>query len=100
MSSSLNEDHAKLEAAVDRIRAVLNEVRSERRERDEELREAVRGEVQRQLGLLGLATTEDVAAFGRSLRGALVESPTDQREGNARQGAAVQMTPPHPQPPT
>jgi len=96
----LTVDLARVEGAVDRIGAAVSEARNERREREEELRESMRDELQRQLSLLGLATREDVAALGRSLREDLAESLTRRSEPDARPEGAMQVTPPHQQPPT
>ncbi len=43
------------------------EIRKQRREHAEALREAVRDEVQRQMTTLGLATKDDLAAVGRTI---------------------------------
>jgi len=96
----LRGDLARVESAVDRIGASVSDVLRERRERDEELRESLRDEVQSQLRVLGLAIREDVAALGRSLQEDLAESLTDVRDPHAPKEAPIQMAPPHQQSPT
>ena len=82
----------------------------------DDVRDAVRDEVQRQMSTLGLATREDLVALRRAIRddlttpeaptsaAARATSPTEPSgerdtgtgsEDSARQGAAMQMTPPH-----
>lgn len=68
LRESLNEDLAKIESAVDRIAGVVNDVTSERRGHVEELREAVRDEVQREMSTLGLATKDNLVALRRAIR--------------------------------
>jgi polyhydroxyalkanoate synthesis regulator phasin len=88
--------------AADRIA----ELSKQRREHTEDLREAVRDEVQRQISALGLATREDLAALGNTIQEQLAAlegrlgvrqrtSPTTGSDEMARQAEAVQMTPPH-----
>jgi polyhydroxyalkanoate synthesis regulator phasin len=105
LRESLNEDLAKIESAVDRIVGVVKDVTIQRRGHVEELRQAVRDEVQRHMSTLGLATREDLAALGRTIGDDLaalesrlerqVASPTTASEESARHEAALQMTPPH-----
>jgi hypothetical protein len=99
--SEIKEHLAEGQLGADRI-AELNR---QRREHVEELREAVRDEVQRQVSTLGLATREDLAALGRTIGDDLAAlesrlerqtaSPTTASEESARHEAAMQMTPPH-----
>jgi len=56
--------------ARDQLGAAVDELVEMSRHRSEELRKVVSGEVQRQLGGLGLATKNDLAALERRLRGA------------------------------
>jgi polyhydroxyalkanoate synthesis regulator phasin len=56
--------------ARDQLGAAVDELVEISRHRSEELRKVVSGEVQRQLGALGLATKSDLAALERRLRGA------------------------------
>jgi polyhydroxyalkanoate synthesis regulator phasin len=64
--------------ARDQLGAAVDELVEISRHRSEELRKVVSGEVQRQLGVLGLATKNDLAALERRLRGAskATKSPT------------------------
>ncbi len=57
--------------ARDQVGAAVDELIEMSRARSEELRKVVSTEVQRQLGALGLATQNDLAALERRLRGAL-----------------------------
>ena len=54
--------------AAERIAAAVDAREVQQRKHEEELREVVRDEVQRQLTTLGLATREDLAALGRAIR--------------------------------
>jgi polyhydroxyalkanoate synthesis regulator phasin len=54
--------------ARDQIGAAVDELVEMSRHRSEELRKVVSSEVQRQLGVLGLATKNDLAAMERRLR--------------------------------
>jgi polyhydroxyalkanoate synthesis regulator phasin len=56
--------------ARDQLGAAVDELVEISRHRSEELRKVVSNEVQRQLGALGLATKNDLAALERRLRGA------------------------------
>ena len=56
--------------ARDQLGAAVDELVEISRHRSEELRKVVSSEVQRQLGVLGLATKNDLAALERRLRGA------------------------------
>jgi polyhydroxyalkanoate synthesis regulator phasin len=56
--------------ARDQVGAAVDELIEISRHRSEELRKVVSTEVQRQLGALGLATQNDLAALERRLRGA------------------------------
>ncbi len=56
--------------ARDQVGAAVDELIEISRHRSEELRKVVSSEVQRQLGALGLATQNDLAALERRLRGA------------------------------
>jgi polyhydroxyalkanoate synthesis regulator phasin len=56
--------------ARDQVGAAVDELIEISRSRSEELRKVVSHEVQRQLGALGLATQNDLAALERRLRGA------------------------------
>jgi polyhydroxyalkanoate synthesis regulator phasin len=99
--SEIKDHLAEGQLAADRIA----ELSRQRREHVEDLREAVRDEVQRQMSTLGLATRDDLAALGRTIRDDLVAlegrlerqaaSPTTGHEESARHEAAMQMTPPH-----
>ena len=55
--------------ARDQVGAAVDELIEISRNRSEELRKVVSSEVQRQLGALGLATQNDLAALERRLRG-------------------------------
>ena len=55
--------------ARDQVSATVDELIDASRERSEKFRGAVRTEVQRQLGALGLATKADIAALERRLAG-------------------------------
>ena len=55
--------------ARDQLGAAVDELVEISRHRSEELRKVVSNEVQRQLGALGLATKNDLAALERRLRG-------------------------------
>jgi polyhydroxyalkanoate synthesis regulator phasin len=55
--------------ARDQLGAAVDEIVELSRARSEELRKVVSTEVQRQLGVLGLATKNDLAALERKLRG-------------------------------
>jgi polyhydroxyalkanoate synthesis regulator phasin len=63
-------DHlaAQGQLAADRISALVGAQDQQRREQAEAVREAVRDEVQRQLGTLGLATGDDLAVLRRAIR--------------------------------
>jgi polyhydroxyalkanoate synthesis regulator phasin len=56
--------------ARDQMAAAVDEMLAMSRRRTEEFREVVRGEVQRQLGALGLATKDDLARLERRMTGA------------------------------
>jgi polyhydroxyalkanoate synthesis regulator phasin len=101
MVESQIKDHlAEGQLAADRIA----ELSRQRREHTEDLREAVREEVQRQISALGLATREDLAALGNTIQEQLAAlegelerqrmSPTGVDE-SVRQADAMQVTPPH-----
>jgi len=53
--------------AKDQVSATVDEIMDASRERSDKFRGAVRAEVQRQLGALGLATKADIAALERKL---------------------------------
>lgn len=102
MVESQFKDHlADGQLAADRIA----EMGRQRREHTEDLRDAIRAEVQRQTSALGLATREDLAALGRTIRedlsaleGGLRSKITASMSGGevgARSEAAMQVTPPH-----
>ena len=55
-------------AQEDRIESAISELRAHRNEREDALREAVRDEVQREFSALELATRDDLAALGQSIR--------------------------------
>jgi polyhydroxyalkanoate synthesis regulator phasin len=63
-------DHlaAQGQLAAERIAAAVDAREVQQRKHEEELREVVRDEVQRQLTTLGLATREDLVALGRAIR--------------------------------
>ena len=63
-------DHlaAQGQLAADQIAAAVDAREVQQRKHEEELREVVRDEVQRQLTALGLATREDLVALGRAIR--------------------------------
>jgi membrane-associated HD superfamily phosphohydrolase len=102
MVESQIKDHlADGQLAADRIA----ELSRQRREHADDLRDTVREEVQRQISTCGLATKEDLAALGNTIRDDLVAlegrlerqrtSPTTGSDETARQAEAMQMTPPH-----
>jgi polyhydroxyalkanoate synthesis regulator phasin len=68
LTVAIKKDLAKGRAVADRIEAAINDLNAHRHEREDALREAVRDEVQRQVRALGLATRDDLAAFGQSIR--------------------------------
>ena len=101
MVESQIKDHlAEGQLVADRIA----ELGRQRREHAEDLREAVREEVQRQMSALGLATKEDLAALGNTIQEQLAALerrlerqhtlPTASYESD-RQADAMQVTPPH-----
>jgi len=63
-------DHlaAQGQLAAERIAAAVDAREVQQRKHEEELREVVRDEVQRQLTTLGLATRDDLVALGRAIR--------------------------------
>ena len=71
--------------ARDQVGAAVDELIEISRNRSEELRKVVSSEVQRQLGALGLATQNDLAALERRLRGT-AKAP-------AKAGAATKKSP-------
>jgi hypothetical protein len=102
MVESQFKDHlADGQLAADRIA----EMGRQRREHAEDLRDAIREEVQRQMRALGLATREDLAALGNTIRDDLaalegrlrneITASTSRGEEGARREAAMQVTPPH-----
>jgi polyhydroxyalkanoate synthesis regulator phasin len=101
VESQIKDHLADGQLAADRIA----ELSRQRREHAEDLREAVREEVQRQISALGLATREDLAALGdtiqeqlAALEGRLERQaalPTTDSEERVRRDAAMQVTPPH-----
>jgi hypothetical protein len=82
----------------------IAELSRQRREHAEDLRDAIREEVQCQITALGLATGEDLAALGNTIQEQLAAlegelerqrmSPTGVDE-SVRQADAMQVTPPH-----
>jgi hypothetical protein len=101
VESQIKDHLADGQLAADRIA----ELSRQRRDHAEDLREAVRDEVQRQISALGLATKEDLAALGNTIQEQLGApedrlqrqrmSPTTGSDETARQAEAMQMTPPH-----
>ncbi|HEY5171761.1 MAG TPA: hypothetical protein VIK54_08560, partial [Acidimicrobiia bacterium] len=97
-------DLAKIESAVDRIAGVVNDVTSQRRGHVEELREAVRDEVQRQMSTLGLATKDNLVSLKRAIRDDLtaledrlrteITASTSGEEESARNEPLVRATSP------
>jgi DNA-binding protein HU-beta len=84
--------------ARDQVSATVDELIDASRERSEKFRGAVRAEVQRQLGALGLATKADIAALERRLTsgsrsGAAKKSATKRTAKKAPTKAAAKRTP-------
>jgi polyhydroxyalkanoate synthesis regulator phasin len=84
--------------ARDQVSATVDELIDASRERSEKFRGAVRAEVQRQLGALGLATKADIAALERRLTsgsrsGAAKKSATKRTAKKAPTSAAAKRTP-------
>src|SRR2546423_6621897 len=68
LTVSIKKDLAKGRAVADRTETTVNDLRTQRREQEAGLREAVRDELRRQVRALGLATRDDLAALGQSIR--------------------------------
>jgi polyhydroxyalkanoate synthesis regulator phasin len=68
LTVAIKNDLAKGRAVTDRIESAISELRAHRNEREHALREAVRDEVQREFSALELATRDDLAALGQSIR--------------------------------
>jgi DNA-binding protein HU-beta len=84
--------------ARDQVSATVDELIDASRERSEKFRGAVRAEVQRQLGALGLATKADIAALERRLTsgsrsGAAKKSAAKRTAKKAPTKAAAKRTP-------
>jgi polyhydroxyalkanoate synthesis regulator phasin len=107
LTVAIKKDLAKGRVVADRIETAVNDLRAHRHEQEDALREAVRDEVQRQLRALGLATRDDVAALGQSIRdhaaaleGSAAQHPPSSTTGDERRAAAAPgpITPTSPMP--